>query len=137
CAERFAAAVARAGAPDGLFQIAHMSHEMTERTIGDPRTDQGTFTGSVAGGHAVVKAASNRFIGIGLELGGKDPAYVRADANLPFAVENLVDGAYFNSGQSCCGKERLYVHADVYDEFVEGFVDLTKKYKLGDPLDPE
>lgn len=137
CAERFATAFAKAGAPDGLFQVVHMSHEMTERTIGDPRTDQVMFTGSVAGGHAVVKAASGRFINVGLELGGKDPAYVRADANLPFAVENLVDGAYFNSGQSCCGKERLYVHADVYDDFVEGFVELTKKYKLGNPLDPE
>jgi acyl-CoA reductase-like NAD-dependent aldehyde dehydrogenase len=137
CAERFATAFAKAGAPDGLFQVVHMSHEMTERTIADPRTDQVMFTGSVAGGHAVVKAASGRFINVGLELGGKDPAYVRADANLPFAVENLVDGAYFNSGQSCCGKERLYVHADVYDDFVEGFVELTKKYKLGSPLDPE
>ncbi|MDZ4381798.1 MAG: aldehyde dehydrogenase family protein [Parvibaculum sp.] len=137
CAERFATAFAKAGAPDGLFQVVHMSHEMTERTIADPRTDQVMFTGSVAGGHAVVKAASGRFINVGLELGGKDPAYVRADANLPFAVENLVDGAYFNSGQSCCGKERLYVHADVYDDFVEGFVELTKKYKLGSPLDPD
>ena len=137
CAERFAMAFEKAGAPDGLFQAIHMSHDMTEQAIGDPRVDFVQFTGSVAGGRAVVKAAVNRFIGIGLELGGKDPAYVRADANLPFAVENLVDGAYFNSGQSCCGKERLYVHADVYDDFVEGFVDLTKKYKLGDPLDSD
>jgi len=135
CAERFAQAFEKAGAPDGLFQAIHMSHEMTEKTIGDPRVDYVAFTGSVSGGHAVVKAASDRFINVGLELGGKDPAYVRADANLPFAIENLVDGAFFNSGQSCCGKERLYVHADVYDDFVEGFVDLTKKYKLGSPLD--
>ena len=136
CAERFQKAFEKAGAPDGLFQAIHMSHEMTEKTIGDPRVDYVSFTGSVAGGHAIVKAASGRFINVGLELGGKDPAYVRPDANLPFAVENLVDGAFFNSGQSCCGKERLYVHASVYDEFVDGFVDLTKKYKLGNPLDP-
>jgi acyl-CoA reductase-like NAD-dependent aldehyde dehydrogenase len=135
CAERFQLAFEKAGAPDGLFQILHMSHEMTEKTIGDPRVDYVAFTGSVAGGHAVVKAAAGRFIGVGLELGGKDPAYVRADANLDFAIENLVDGAYFNSGQSCCGKERLYVHESVYDKFVDGFVDLTKKYKLGSPLD--
>ncbi|MEN6544333.1 aldehyde dehydrogenase family protein [Parvibaculum sp.] len=135
CAERFAEAFEKAGAPDGLFQAIHMSHEMTEKTIGDPRVDYVAFTGSVSGGHAVVKAASGRFINVGLELGGKDPAYVRPDANLPFAVENLVDGAFFNSGQSCCGKERIYVHEAVYDEFVEGFVDLTKKYKLGSPLD--
>ncbi|MBI1262283.1 MAG: aldehyde dehydrogenase family protein [Rhizobiales bacterium] len=133
--ERFAAAFEKAGAPKGLFSFLHMSHEMTERTIADGRVDFVNFTGSVSGGHAIVRAASERFIGIGLELGGKDPAYVRRDANIPFAIENLVDGAFFNSGQSCCGKERLYVHADVYDDFVEGFVDLTKKYKLGNPLD--
>ena len=135
CAERFAKAFALADAPEGLFTPIHMSHEMTEKMIGDNRVDYVAFTGSVAGGHAIVKAASGRFINVGLELGGKDPSYVRADANLPFAIENLVDGAFFNSGQSCCGQERLYVHADVYDKFVEGFVDLTKSYKLGSPLD--
>lgn len=135
CAERFAQAFEKAGAPDGLFTALHMSHELTEKTIADARVDYVAFTGSVAGGHAVVKAAAERFIGIGLELGGKDPAYVRADANIPHAVENLVDGAYFNSGQSCCGMERLYVHESVYDTFVEGFVALAKTYKLGSPLD--
>ena len=67
------------------------------------------------------KAASDRFIGTGLELGGKDPAYVRADADLAHAVENLVDGALFNSGQSCCGIERIYAHEKIYDAFVEGY----------------
>tara|TARA_R110002049_G_scaffold70382_10_gene181872 strand:- start:343 stop:1086 length:744 start_codon:yes stop_codon:yes gene_type:complete len=81
------------------------------------------------------QAAAGRFIGIGLELGGKDPAYVRADADLAHAVENVTDGAFFNSGQSCCGIERVYVHADVYDDFVSGMVDLAKGYVLGDPLD--
>ncbi len=135
CAERFATAFKQAGAPDGLFTAIHMSHDLTEKMIGDPRVDYVAFTGSVAGGHSIVKAASGRFINVGLELGGKDPSYVRADANIPFAVENLVDGAFFNSGQSCCGQERLYVHADVYDQFVDGFVELTKTYKLGSPLD--
>lgn len=135
CAERFATAFQKAGAPDGLFTALHMSHEMAEKMIGDPRVDYVAFTGSVAGGHAIVKAAVDRFIGIGLELGGKDPAYVRPDANIAFAVENLVDGAFFNSGQSCCGKERLYVHEAIYDKFVEGFADLTRTYRLGSPLD--
>jgi acyl-CoA reductase-like NAD-dependent aldehyde dehydrogenase len=93
------------------------------------------FTGSVEGGHAVQQAAANRFIGIGLELGGKDPAYVRADADLAHAVENLVDGAFFNSGQSCCGIERIYAHEKIYDDFVAGYVDLTRKYRLGNPID--
>ena len=81
------------------------------------------------------QAAAGRFINVGLELGGKDPAYVRPDANLAHAVENLVDGAFFNSGQSCCGIERIYVHKSLYKDFVEGFVDLTKKYVLGSPLE--
>ena len=79
---------------------------------------------------------AERFVATGLELGGKDPAYVRADAPLEATVENLVDGAFFNSGQSCCAIERIYVHADVYDEFVEGYVELTSRYRLGDPLQP-
>jgi acyl-CoA reductase-like NAD-dependent aldehyde dehydrogenase len=109
--------------------------------IRDPRIDFVAFTGSVAGGHAVQRAAAERatghgFIGVGLELGGCDPAYVRHDADLVHAIENIVDGAYFNSGQSCCGLQRIYVHEQVYDEFLEGFVDLTRRYVLGDPRDP-
>ena len=81
------------------------------------------------------RAAADRFIGTGLELGGCDPVYVRHDANLAHAIENVVDGAYFNSGQSCCGLQRIYVHDRLYDSFVEGFVELTNKYVLGNPLD--
>jgi acyl-CoA reductase-like NAD-dependent aldehyde dehydrogenase len=91
----------------------------------------------VAGGHAIQRAASTRFIGTGLELGGCDPAYVRHDANLEHAIENLVDGAYFNSGQSCCGIQRVYVHERRYDAFVEGWLGLTRQYRLGNPLDAE
>ncbi len=82
-------------------------------------------------------SAAKRFMGVGLELGGKDPAYVRADATLEHAVENVVDGAFFNSGQSCCGIERIYVHEAVYDAFVEGVVEVVGGYRLGNPLDPE
>ncbi|HEX3500973.1 MAG TPA: aldehyde dehydrogenase family protein [Stellaceae bacterium] len=136
CAERFAEAFAAAGLPKGVFQYLHLSHEDTERIIAGDAIDFVAFTGSVAGGHAVQRAAVGRFVGTGLELGGKDPAYVRGDADLDHAVENLVDGAYFNSGQSCCGIERIYVHGALYDRFVAGFADLTRKYLLGDPLDP-
>ena len=137
CAERYAAALAEAGLPDGIFQYLHMSHAGAEALIRDARVDYVAFTGSVPGGHAISQAIAGRFIGAGLELGGKDPAWVRADADLGFAVENLVDGAFFNSGQSCCGIERIYVHADLYDGFVEGFVDLTRKYRLGNPLEAD
>lgn len=136
CAERFAEAFAAAGLPNGVFQFLHLSHEDIERVIAGDAVDFVAFTGSVAGGHAVQRAAAGRFVGTGLELGGKDPAYVRADADVNHAVENLVDGAFFNSGQSCCGIERIYVHGDVYDRFVDGFATLTRQYVLGDPLDP-
>ncbi len=135
CAERFAEALAEAGLPAGVFQFLHLSHADVEKVIGDARIGFVAFTGSVAGGHAVQSAASARFISAGLELGGKDPAYVRADADLAHAVENLVDGAMFNSGQSCCGIERIYVHRSLYDEFVERAVALTRTYTLANPLD--
>ncbi len=136
-AERFQAAFDAAGLPDGLFQHLFLSHGQTVRVIGERIADQVCFTGSVAAGRAIERAAAGTFAGLGLELGGKDPAYVRADADLDFAVEGLVDGAFFNSGQSCCGIERIYVHADLFDPFVEGVASLTGQYVLGDPLDGE
>jgi acyl-CoA reductase-like NAD-dependent aldehyde dehydrogenase len=137
CSENFARAAREAGLPEGLLQALHLTHEATAALIGDRRIGHVCFTGSVAGGDAIERAAAGRFIGVGLELGGKDPAYVRADANLDHAVENLVDGAFFNSGQSCCGIERIYVHSSLYDRFVEGAVALTKTYVLGDPTKAE
>ena len=135
-AERYAEAFADAGLPDGVFQYLHASHDDLARLIADPRIRFVSFTGSVAGGAAVQRAASGQFIATNLELGGKDPAYVRPDAPLEATIENLVDGAYFNAGQSCCAVERIYVHQDVYRPFVDGFIDLTRKYRLGNPLDP-
>ncbi|HKE95431.1 MAG TPA: aldehyde dehydrogenase family protein [Povalibacter sp.] len=137
CAERFEQCLRAAGLPNGAFQALHMGHEDTERTIRDPRVDFVAFTGSVAGGYAVQRAAAERFIGTGLELGGCDPVYVRHDADLAHAIENVVDGAYFNSGQSCCGLQRIYVHEQVYGPFIEGYVELTRRYALGNPLDPQ
>jgi acyl-CoA reductase-like NAD-dependent aldehyde dehydrogenase len=137
CAERMVEAFAAAGAPKGILQYLHLSVEDTQRIIASEDIDFVAFTGSVAVGRAVQRAARERFLGIGLELGGKDPAYVRPDANLAHAIENLVDGACFNSGQSCCAIERIYVHEDVYDPFVEGAVALTRQYVLDDPLLPE
>jgi acyl-CoA reductase-like NAD-dependent aldehyde dehydrogenase len=137
CAERFLEAFSGAGVPSGVFQYLHLSHPDTARLMGDRRVASVCFTGSVAGGRAVVAATAAGFATSGLELGGKDPAYVRADANLAHAVETLTDGAFYNSGQSCCGIKRIYVAASHYEEFVAGVVDLTQKYRLGSPLDPE
>jgi len=133
--ERFAEAFRAAGLPDGLFQNLVLNHADTETLIGSGQIDHINFTGSVEGGRRIERAAAGTFATLGLELGGKDPAYVRADANLANAVENLVDGSFFNSGQSCCGVERIYVHADVYDRFVDGFVENARGWTLGNPLD--
>jgi acyl-CoA reductase-like NAD-dependent aldehyde dehydrogenase len=135
-AERFAEAFAAAGLPRGVFQFLHCDHDAVARMIRSPEVDFVAFTGSVEGGHAVQRAAAERFIGTGLELGGKDPAYVRADAPFAHSVENLVEGAFFNAGQSCCGIERIYVEHRLFARFVEAFVARVKAYRLGDPLDP-
>ncbi len=137
CAERFAEAFEAAGLPKGLFQYLHLSHADAEKLMGDIRVDFVNFTGSVPGGHAVQKAVGGKFIATGMELGGKDPAYLRSDVNIDHAVENVIDGAFFNSGQSCCGIERIYAHESVFDTFVEKAADLVSQYRLGSPIDTE
>ena len=136
CAERMVEAGRAAGLPPGVFEFIHMDHDLVAGAIADERVAYVAFTGSVEGGHAVVQAASRRFVGMGLELGGKDPAYVRADADLAFTAPNVVEGALFNSGQSCCAVERVYVHEAVFDDFVEAAVASAREWVLGDPLDP-
>ncbi|QUD88306.1 aldehyde dehydrogenase family protein [Phenylobacterium montanum] len=133
--DRFQMAMDRAGLPKGLFQTLALSHEDTSRIISAGAVDLVCFTGSTAAGQVIERAAAGTFTNVGLELGGKDPAYVRADANLEHAIENLVDGAFYNSGQCCCGIERIYVHESLYDRFVEGAAALAAKYVLGDPRD--
>jgi acyl-CoA reductase-like NAD-dependent aldehyde dehydrogenase len=134
-AERFQKAFDKAGLPKGVFQHLVLNHEQTGQIISSGLVNMVCFTGSVEGGRVIERAAAGRFLNVGLELGGKDPAYVRADANLAHAVENLVDGSFFNSGQSCCGIERIYVHKDLWKPFIDGFIDLTKTYVLGSPLE--
>ncbi len=137
CAERFAAAFEFANLPQGVFQYLHLTHNNTEKLIQHSSIDYVAFTGSVEGGHKIQQAASKRFIPVSLELGGKDPAYVRADCDLENTLDNLVDGAFFNSGQSCCGIERIYVDKTIYDTFLEGFIERTRNYKLGNPTDTD
>ncbi|KZP10754.1 ALDH-like protein [Athelia psychrophila] len=134
-AERFASALHSAGVPADVIQVVHLSPELTTRAVQSVEVGFVSFTGSVSGGRAVEQAAvaSKGFKGVALELGGKDPAYVRADADLKYTVAELVDGAMFNSGQSCCGIERIYVHESIYEPFVSEFAEIVKGYKLGDP----
>lgn len=135
CAERFAQAFAEAGLPEGVFQVLHMTHQETEKLVASGEVDLTLFTGSVSGGRAIHKAAAGTFNPVGLELGGKDPAYVREDADLEFAAENLAEGAFFNSGQSCCGIERIYVHQSRYEEFLDLLCRSAYSWKLGNPLE--
>ncbi len=121
--------------PDGLFTNVFLTHDVTSALIATREFDFINFTGSVRGGAEIEKAAAGTFVGIGLELGGKDPGYVRADADLDAAVATLMDGAMYNAGQCCCGIERIYVHESLYDAFVEKAVAEVSKLKLGDPLD--
>jgi acyl-CoA reductase-like NAD-dependent aldehyde dehydrogenase len=134
--EALAMSAQAVGFPEGLFTHLVLTHEQSSKLIGAPEVAHVSFTGSVAGGRAVQASAQNHFINVGLELGGKDPAYVRADADLETAVNNLVDGGFFNSGQSCCGIERIYVDESIYNAFLECAVSVTQKYKLGNPLNP-
>ncbi|HEX4385674.1 MAG TPA: aldehyde dehydrogenase family protein, partial [Myxococcales bacterium] len=134
CGEAFARAFEKAGAPEGLVMAIDASHETTAKIIARPEVGFVSFTGSVRGGHEVYREGARRFVDVGLELGGKDPAYVAPDADLDHAIANVVDGAFYNAGQSCCGIERIYVHQSVYDKFVEGALAEVRKYALGDPL---
>lgn len=133
--ERLAEAFHDAGIPEDVFQNVVLDHATTEHLIANRAFNFVNFTGSVAGGVAMEKAAAGTFTGIGLELGGKDPGYVRADADLDAAVDGLMDGAMFNAGQCCCGIERIYVHESLYDAFIEKAVTWVNGLTLGNPFD--
>ena len=135
--ERMAAAFQAAGIPEAVFQNVFLDHATTSALIAANSFGFVNFTGSVGGGRAMEHAAAGTFTGLGLELGGKDPGYVMEDADLEAAAETLIDGAMFNSGQCCCGIERIYVNAALYEPFVAKAVEIVSGYKLGNPLDPD
>lgn len=135
--ERMARAFHSAGIPEDVFQNVFLDHGTTSELIANRAFNFVNFTGSVGGGQAMERAAAGTFTGVGTELGGKDPGYVMEDADLDAAVDTLIDGAMFNSGQCCCGIERIYVHESLYDAFVEKAIAIVKGYKLGNPLDAE
>ncbi len=125
-----------AGAPEGLVQALPVDHVTVAELIARRRFGFVSFTGSVRGGHEVYRTvARDNFIGVGLELGGKDPAVVLPECDFDHTLECLVDGAFFNAGQSCCGIERIYVHQDLYDRFVEAYVAKTREHVVGNPLE--
>lgn len=136
CAEQFLRAFQAAGLPAGVFQYLHLDHSQTLGAIQNDDINFVSFTGSVSAGKVIEQALAGCFKPLALELGGKDPAYVRADADLADSINNLVEGAFFNSGQSCCGIERIYVAQEIFSEFVAGFVAETKKLTLGHALEP-
>ncbi len=135
--ERMAEAFHEAGVPADVFQNVFLDHDTTSSLISEKSFGFVNFTGSVNGGKAMEQAAAGTFTSVSTELGGKDPGYVMDDADLDAAVDTLIDGAMFNSGQCCCGIERIYVHENLYDAFVEKAVAIVNGYKLGNPLDAE
>lgn len=135
--ERMAQAFHSAGVPENVFQNVFLDHAATSALISENAFDFINFTGSVGGGAEMERAAAGTFTGVGTELGGKDPGYVMEDADLDAAVETLIDGAMFNSGQCCCGIERIYVHESLFDNFLAKAVEIVKGYKLGNPLDAD
>ncbi|MEL7206196.1 MAG: aldehyde dehydrogenase family protein, partial [Pseudomonadota bacterium] len=134
--ERMARAFHSAGVPEDVFANLFLDHDTTAALIAEGAFNFVNFTGSVGGGRAMEHAAAGTFTGLGLELGGKDPGYVMEDADLDAAVDTLIDGAMFNSGQCCCGIERIYVQESLFEPFVEKAVEIVRGYKLGNPLDP-
>ena len=134
CGAHFARAFQKAGGDERIVQALDCTHEACEKLVGDARVDHVVYTGSVFGGKRISTAAAGRFLHIGYELGGSDAAYVAEDADLSRAVENLVDGAMYNAGQSCCAVERVYVHAKHYDAFLQAAEPVVRAYVLGDPL---
>lgn len=137
CGDHFARAFDAAGAPQHLVQRVYLDHPGAEALVADRRVDHIVFTGSVLGGQRIQQAASNRFVGVGLELGGNDPAYIAPDCDFDKTVANVVDGALYNAGQSCCAVERVYVHRSLYARFVEASDALVRGYVMGDPRAPE
>ena len=135
--ERMVRAFHAAGIPEEVFQNVFLDHQTTSELIAAKSFGFVNFTGSVAGGQAIERAAAGTFTGVGLELGGKDPGYVCDDADLDAAVDTLIDGEMFNSGQCCCGIERIYVAEKYFDTFVEKAISVVSGYKLGNPLDPD
>lgn len=135
--EHMAEAFHAAGIPEDVFQNVFLDHQTTSDLIAAQSFGFVNFTGSVGGGQAIERAAAGTFTGVGLELGGKDPGYVCDDADIDAAVDTLIDGAMFNSGQCCCGIERIYVAEQHFDTFVAKAVAIVSGYKLGNPLDPE
>lgn len=136
-ADRLAAAFASAGIPADVFQALHSSNAVTLEAVTRPEVGHVVFTGSVETGTMIALEATRKLKSVTLELGGKDAAYVRADADLDGAVADLVDGAYFNSGQSCCGIERIYVDRELFPLFVDRFTAEAGRLIVGNPLDPE
>ncbi|OJD13873.1 hypothetical protein AJ78_05720 [Emergomyces pasteurianus Ep9510] len=134
--EQIASIFYEAGLPQDVLQYFHCGSPVDiESIVRSPLINHICFTGSVAGGLAVQKAAADRIVNVGLELGGNDPAYVRSDVNLTWAAEEIVDGAIFNSGQSCCAIERVYVHEAIYDDFIKEAQKVLSNYRVGDPFD--
>ena len=138
--ENLVAIFKKGGLPEDLLAAVKLTNERTEQLVGDSRINYVSLVGSPRAGRAVLQASARRphdFIKVSLELGGCDGAYVREDADLAKAIPELLDGAFFNSGQSCCGVQRIFVHQGLYKAFVEAAKkEAVSSYQIGKTLGP-
>jgi acyl-CoA reductase-like NAD-dependent aldehyde dehydrogenase len=135
CGDAFVEAFRKTDLPPDLIASIHVTHDTVRKLVEARAVDFISFTGSVEGGRQVYQEASKQLLDMGLELGGKDPAFVCEDCDFQFTVENLVDGAFYNCGQSCCAVERIYVMRPLFQRFVDAYVAEVEKYVIGDPED--
>jgi acyl-CoA reductase-like NAD-dependent aldehyde dehydrogenase len=131
---RIAELLHESGVPEDAFVVAVGEGEVGAAVVGQP-VDGLFFTGSYGTGKKIAEAVAGRFLKLQLELGGKDPTYVADDADVKSAAEGLADGAFYNTGQSCCSVERIYVHKAVAPAFIDAFVATVRGFKVGDPND--
>lgn len=136
-AKRYEEAFNKVNLPKGVFSSLYLSHKNTDYLLKKEEVQAVFFTGSKKGALSIQESIKEKFINCSFELGGKDAAYVRADTDIDIAVKDLVDGSFFNSGQSCCSIERIYVHEKIYKDFTRKFVEVSKRYILDKPFKKE
>src|SRR6202048_2828793 len=129
--------ITRGGFPEGCFQTLLVSSKAVEAILRDPRVKAATLTGSEPAGQSVAAICGDEIKPTVMELGGSDPFIVMPSVDLDEAVKTAVTARVQKNGQSCTAAKRFIVHTDIYDAFVDKFIDTMQALKVGDPTDPD